>query len=156
MNVAAKPHLDLSIRRTFNATPERLFRAWTQAEELLKWFGPEGVVTEAAEVDLRVGGAYRVTMRMSSGSVVEHYGVYREILPNQKLVFTWMLDGQHRQGSDEENCETIVTVYFNESDGATELVVIHDFLPSQNARDNHEFGWNGCLASLEQLLAQNA
>ncbi len=156
MNVAAKPHLDLSIRRTFNATPERLFRAWTQAEQLVKWFGPEGVTTEHAEVDLSVGGAYRVVMRIPSGEVVVHHGVYREILINQKLVFTWVLDGQNCEGSEDEYCETLVTIYFNEREGATELVIIHDFLPTVKARDNHEFGWNGCLGCLEKLLTEQA
>jgi uncharacterized protein YndB with AHSA1/START domain len=156
MNVATKPHLDLSLRRTFNATPERLFRAWTQAEQLVKWFGPEGVTTEVAEVDLKVGGAYRVVMRTPQGNLVVHHGVYREIQPNQKLVFTWILDGQHCEGSEEEYCETVVTIYFNENEGATELVIIHDFLPTEKARDNHEFGWNGCFECLEKLVVQQA
>ena len=156
MNIAANPHLDLSIRHTFNATPERLFRAWTEPGELVKWFGPEGVVTEVAEVDLCIGGAYRMVMRTPAGDVVVHHGVYREIQPNQKLVFTWILDGQHCEGSEDENCETVVTIYFNEREGATELVIIHDFLPTQKARDNHEFGWNGCLECLGLLLAQES
>jgi len=156
MNVATKPHLDLSIRRTFNATPQRLFRAWTEASELVKWFGPEGVVTENAKTDLRIGGAYSMTMRIPTGDVVVHHGVYREIIVNEKLVFTWVLDGQNCEGSEDENCETIVTIYFNELEGATELVIIHDFLPTQKARDNHEFGWTGCLENLELLLAQEA
>ncbi len=154
MNFVSNPHLDLSVRHIFNATPERLFRAWTDADELVKWFGPEGVTLDFAEVDLRVGGAYRLALRPPQGDVFFHHGVYREILPNAKLVFTWILEGQLCEGSEDESCETVVTIYFNDSDGATQLVIIHDFLPTEKARDNHGFGWNGCLESLENMLAQ--
>ena len=154
MNVVPNPHLDLSLRRIFNVTPERLFRAWTDADELVKWFGPDGVTTEIAEVDLTIGGAYRLVMRLPQGDEVIHHGVYREILANKKLVFTWVLDGQSCDGSESESCETVVTVFFNNQDEGTELVIIHDFLPSETSRDNHSFGWTGCVESLEKLLAQ--
>lgn len=156
MDADQKPHLDLSVRRLINATPERLFRAWTEVDELLKWFGPGEVVLEFAEVDLRIGGEYRFDLKTPDGKSIVHHGVYREIHANKKLVFTWVLDGQDCAGSKEEDCETVVTVFFHEHDGATELVVIHDFLPSENSRDNHGMGWKGCLDCLEKMLAQTA
>ncbi len=152
MNAASETLLDLTIKRTIKSSPQRLFRAWTQADELLKWFGPEGVSTETAEVDLRVGGAYRLVLRLPDGNTVAHHGHYREIRPAEKLVFTWILENQACDGSRGEDCETLVTVHFEDRGSATELTITHEFLPSEKARNNHEFGWNGCLDSLEQLL----
>src|SRR6266852_6081518 len=83
--------LALTVHRTVSASRERAFRAWTDADELKKWFGvAEGYTTPIAEVDLRVGGRYRLGMQPPNSSelyIVQ--GVYREIREPEKIVFTW-------------------------------------------------------------------
>jgi uncharacterized protein YndB with AHSA1/START domain len=76
------------VTREFNTPRETVFKAWTEPKKLKKWFGPEGVNTIAAEVDLRIGGNYQLTMREPNGSTIVHGGAYREIDPPNKLVFT--------------------------------------------------------------------
>ena len=86
--LAARPFL--VIERRFPVAPERVWRAWTEAKALKRWFGPGGPQpVSAAELDLRVGGRFRIVFGGPDGNEHEAQGVYREIVPNRKLVFTW-------------------------------------------------------------------
>ncbi len=139
----------VEIRRRFKTNCEAIFLAWTDPEALKIWFGPEGVETQKAEVDLRVGGQYRVEMHLPGGSIVEHSGVYLEIVPAKKLAFTWVLQSEDCQGTQTEIIDTRVTVTFTSlDDGGCELYLLHEGLPTQKARDAHSYGWNGCLDGL--------
>ncbi len=140
------------IKRVFDAPRERVFRAWIDPDELKRWFGPEGVTTVNAEVDLRVGGEYKTVMQTPAGETVHHYGTYREINPPEKLVYTWVLDGQGCGGSEGEYTETLVTIEFHELGTSTEVVLTHEFLPSEKSLEGHTFGWNSSLDCLAQLL----
>jgi len=140
------------IKRTFNAPREQVFRAWTRPDELMKWFGPEGFTTHSADVDLRIGGNYRIGLRPPEGEVFYHQGTYREIDPPEKLTFTWLLEDQDCAGSQNESAETLVTVEFRDLGAATEVSLTHEFLPSEKAREGHEYGWNGCFDSLARKL----
>ena len=141
----------IEIRRRFEASCEALFLAWTDPEALKAWFGPEGVETRKAEVDLRVGGQYRVEMHLPSGSIVEHSGVYLEIIPPTRLVFSWIFQGEDCHGAQTEIIETRVTINLSAlDDGRTELYLLHEGLPTQKARNAHRYGWNGCLDGLHQ------
>ena len=143
----------LSITRDFKASPEKVFQAWTDPEILVKWFGPKEVSTESAQIDLRIGGEYHFTLKLPDGKIVDHHGEYREIDPPKKLVFTGILDGQGCAGSEGVFAETLVTVEFQDLGGATRLVLTHDFLPTQDSRDSHSFGWNGSFDCLAEVLA---
>ena len=79
----------LMIRRTIRASPERLFVAWTQPQQLMQWWGPTGVVCVAAEVDLRVGGQYRIGNRLPSNEVVWIEGEFELINRPSELRYTW-------------------------------------------------------------------
>ncbi len=85
-NVTTLP--SLSITRTFAAPRERVFQAWTDPEELKKWWGPDGYTTPSAEVDLKVGGSYRFAMKPPGGEVFFLSGEYREVRAPEKLVYT--------------------------------------------------------------------
>ncbi len=139
------PDKALEIRRIFQAPREKVFRAWTEAEELNRWFGPTDEHTAKAEVDLRVGGKYRFELRHSSGAVHTAFGEYREILPPEKLVFTWSWE----DGSVEN---TLVTIDFLDTGSGTEIVLTHELFPSAEWRDKHNEGWSGCIGQLEKLL----
>ena len=137
----------LNLRRTFKAPREKVFRAWTDPEELKKWWGPEGYATPPAEVDLRVGGKYRLGMRkLPDGELFYHSGIYREVRPPEKLVYTWRWEAQPEHG------ETLVTVEFRELRDSTEVVLTHERFPTEKARDDHNRGWSGCLDRLAKLL----
>jgi len=144
---------ELEIKRRFPVSRDALFHAWTDPAALQAWFGPEGVTTRLAEIDLRVGGKYRVEMVTPSGEVIVHNGVYKEIQQPEKLVFTWLLQDQACEGSDGEHVETEVTIRLIIVDeGTTELQLLHRGLPTQKARDGHEFGWSGSFGCLEGYL----
>lgn len=139
--------LMLHLTRTFVAPGGRLFRAWTDAEELKKWFGPVGYATPIAEVDLRVGGKYRLGMRrLPDGDIFYLTGTYREVRAPEKLVYTWFWVNEPELG------ETVVTVEFRLRGNSTEVVVTHDLFPNQKMRDDHDKGWNSCLGRLPEVL----
>jgi len=139
--------ITLNLRRIFKAPREKVFRAWTDPEELKKWWGPEGYATPSAEVDLRVGGKYRLGMRkLPDGEIFYLSGIYREVRPPESLVYTWRWEAQPEHG------ETLVTVEFREVRDSTEVVLTHERFPTQKARDDHNRGWSGCLDRLAKLL----
>jgi uncharacterized protein YndB with AHSA1/START domain len=135
----------LEVRRVINAPRERVFDAWTKPEEMKRWKAPGPLVSSKVEVDLRVGGQYRVHMREPTG--VEHraVGVYREIDRPRRLVYTWTWE------DDPSVTDTVITVEFHERGAATEVVLRHDGLVAPEQRARHEEGWVGCLVKLEQM-----
>ncbi len=136
----------LQLKRTFAAKREKVFQAWTDPAALKKWFVPnDEVSTSRAEVDLRIGGQYRLVMESSTGEVYTAVGNYREIRFPEKLVFTWTFEGSALG-------ETLVTLEFHERGGSTELVLTHQFFPNKEERDKHKMGWNSCLDHLTKFL----
>jgi uncharacterized protein YndB with AHSA1/START domain len=132
----------LRLRRTIAAPREWLWRAWTEEEGLRRWHAPGEATVAHVEVDLRVGGKWRVHMRGPDGTEYHVEGEYREIDAPERLVYTW-----HWTHSRDE--ETVVTVEFHERDGVTEIVLTHVGFLSDESRARHEEGWGGCLAKLE-------
>jgi len=142
----------LSITREFNAPREKVFKAWTDPELLVKWFGPKGVSTESAQIDLRVGGTYQFELKLPDGTTAHHRGEYREIDPPKKLVFTGILDGQGCEGSAGVYAETLVTIELEDTGGSTRLILTHEFFPNAASKDSHSMGWNGSFDRLEEVL----
>jgi uncharacterized protein YndB with AHSA1/START domain len=85
--MSTKP--SLTIERRFNAPPAKVYAAWTDPEKIKRWMGPGEVKTLRAESDPRVGGRYRIVMRAPDGEEHDVSGIYREVIPNEKLVFSW-------------------------------------------------------------------
>jgi uncharacterized protein YndB with AHSA1/START domain len=131
----------LVVRRRINATPEKLFAAWTQPEQLMRWWGPQGVACTAAEIDLRVGGTYRIANQFPDGTVIWIAGVFEVIEPPRRLTYTWRLESQ--SGLVER-----VTVCFEGLGASTEVVITHERIANETARTSHEQGWDGCLDKL--------
>ncbi|MBV7328129.1 SRPBCC domain-containing protein [Chloroflexi bacterium TSY] len=132
-------------REIFAAKRARVFAAWTQADVLKKWWGPPGCITHSVAVDLRVGGQYRFVMQFPPDEVFHIFGVYREIQPPEKLVFTWRCNMEALDVG-----ESIVTVQFFDRGNSTEVVLVHERILSLEARTNFERGW---LAHFEKLVA---
>ena len=141
---AVKP--SLTIKRRFNAPPAKVFAAWTDPEKVKRWMGPGEIKTVRAENDLRVGGRYHIGMLTPAGEAHDVSGVYREIVPNQKLVYSWAWKSTPER-------ESLVTVTFKEEGGGTLLTLTHEQFFDEAARDSHEGGWNGALVKLEKYLA---
>jgi uncharacterized protein YndB with AHSA1/START domain len=135
----------LIVRRTIRASAERVFDAWTKPEHLVRWWGPRPVRCSRAEVDLRVGGGYRIANQFPDGKVLWIVGEFELVKPPHKLVYTWRLE----PGTPSSER---VTVRFEPRDGATEVIVVHERISSAAIRATHEQGWQGCLDGLEELL----
>jgi uncharacterized protein YndB with AHSA1/START domain len=139
-----KPAPQLQIRRVFEASPERLFRAWTTPEELKRWHAPGPMVVSLAELDLRVGGRYRIHMREPDGNEHKVSGIFRVVEPPSRLVYTWKWE--------HKDTETQVTLEFKPRGTGTELVLTHEGFPSEDDRASHEHGWT---AIFEKLAAEH-
>ena len=135
----------LQVTKFIRAKRERVFAAWTQPELMKKWFAPGEMTAATASSDPRAGGAYRVEMRGAStcGDCGDSNvtGKYTKVIPNELLVFTWQWEGH-------DVPDTLVTVALKDAPGGTELTLTHERFPSDEARDKHEMGWNGCIANL--------
>lgn len=143
----AKSDTSLEVRRVFNASRQRLFDAWTNPELVAKWFHPaKPMTTTVSELTVQVGGRYRFVMHGDGDHIIG--GVYQEIVPAEKLVFTWQWE------SEEETTEMLITLTFIEIEPErTELVLLHERFYDTEQRDSHEIGWNGTLTELERLLS---
>jgi uncharacterized protein YndB with AHSA1/START domain len=141
----------LRTSRTYPAQREAVFRAWTEPKALRQWFAvAEGYTTPIAEVDLRVGGRYRLGMQApDSDDLMVAAGAYREVTPPERLVFTWRWESVPAEEPD-----TLVTVEFHERDGGTEVVLTHSLFAGAAERDMHLQGWQGCLNRLESVISR--
>jgi uncharacterized protein YndB with AHSA1/START domain len=148
-NSALNPAIVLEMRRTIRTSREQAFAAWTDPSQLRQWFAvAEDFTTPLAEVDLKVGGRFRLGMKAPGDNpLLIVGGVYQEILPPEKLVFTWQWES-----ADPDEPETLVTVEFYEGEGVTEIVLKHELFTDVMQRNKHGEGWAGCLDRLERLL----
>ena len=138
----------LTLKRRLNAPPEKVYAAWTDPEKIARWFGPSQVVAGSvrADIDARIGGRYRVSFKMQDGEHHEVAGVYREMVPNQRLAFSWAWHSTPER-------ESQVTVSLKPDGDGTLLTLHHEQLFDQAARDGHEGGWIGTLDKLEKYVA---
>jgi len=140
-------NVTLQVKRTFRAPRAQVFRAWTDRAELARWFAPsKEYSTIVPELELRVGGRYRVEMHHKGGNVHSVFGTYQEIKPPEKIVFTWRWDG------DTSHEDSIVTIEFRDLGSSTEVTLTHERLPNTEERDKHAQGWNGCMDQLAAIL----
>lgn len=145
----AQPLHTLRLVRVFQAPRERVWRAWTDPGQMKHWFGPRGFTTPSIELDLRPGGRYRIAMQPPEGGVFHLNGVFREVVPPERLVYTFQWE---KAGWDYP--ETLVTAEFRERDGATELVLTHERFPEEKMRDDHGGGWSSCLERFAEFLGK--
>jgi uncharacterized protein YndB with AHSA1/START domain len=137
----------LTVRRLFPCPREEVFEAWTNPDALVTWWAGELAETVSAAVDLRVGGAYRLSMR-AGGQVFALEGMYEEVEPPERLVYTWRWDGL----DVDDGRWSLVTVEFQDRDGATEVVVTHEGIETANSFEFHQGGWTASLQELGQVL----
>ena len=140
----------LRLTRVIAADPNTVFDAWTDPEHMKHWSAPEGMDVPFVEVDLRVGGRFRLTMRNSEGEEFKAFGQYRVVDSPRLLSYTWDWEQEeHRMG------ETLITVEFNAVKGGTEVVMRHELIPTEKFAADHTQGWTSCLNRLESLFSES-
>ena len=135
--------LTLIVRRTIRASAEKLFAAWTEPSQLKCWWGPQGVRCIDVQLDLRVGGGYRIGNELPDGTVIWIAGEFELIAPPRKLVFSWRIEGTN-------SAPERVTVQFEPHEDSTEVIVTHQRIASDDLRERHNQGWIGCLEALKE------
>ena len=139
----------LLLDRVFDAPRDVVFKAWSEPEHLIHWWGPRGFTTDIEKMEFRVGGAYRIHMRSPEGSDHWSQGVYREIVPPVRLVMVGSLADARGTPTTPE---TVLTVTFEER-GAQTRLTLHSVFETVTARDAHRGGWSSSLERLVEYLA---
>jgi len=141
---------ELLITRVFDAPRDLVFRMWTEARHAVNWWGPRHHPAVHMEMDVRPGGKWRHCLRgVDDGRELWHHGTFREVMPPEKLVFTfaWEEDGERGQ-------ETLVTITFTEEGDRTKMVFHHAPFLSVGERDGHTEGWGSAFDRLADHLAR--
>jgi uncharacterized protein YndB with AHSA1/START domain len=139
----------LRLERLIAAPPERLFDLWTEPEQLVKWWGPDGYEVPGLAFDLRPGGKWRTTLRPPDGKLKTVSGVYRVIDRPHRLVFTWAWD----EDDGSRGHETEITVTFEAAPGGTRLRLLQQTFQSTDVRDNHSGGWSSSFDRLARVAS---
>ena len=152
-------NIKLQLTRVFDAPRELVFKAWTDVEQFPLWFGAaacEGSSLQSARADVRVGGKYRLQVRRADGEYWTTVGVYREVKPPERLVFTWQFekDGRGDEFGEVEPPEMLVTLEFKARGQQTELILTHERFASVESRDRHQEGWGRCLTELGKFVSK--
>jgi uncharacterized protein YndB with AHSA1/START domain len=145
-----KPRADtrpsLTLKRRLAATPAQVYAAWTEPSQLMRWFGPHGATMIAADVDARADGRFHATFRTPDGQKHDVSCVYREVVPNERLVMSWAWRSMPER-------ESQLTVSLRADGDATMLTLTHERFVDEAARDDHRDGWTGALDRLEAYFA---
>lgn len=138
----------LTITRRLRASPQKVYAAWTNAENLIQWFAAQAKPGSVeADLDVRVGGHYRISfINQDNGEYHEVGGVYREAVPDARLQFTWAWHSTPER-------ESLVTIEFKPDAAGTLMIFRQEQFADQAARDNHERGWNKFFDVLERYFS---
>lgn len=151
---------ELVIIRVFDAPRNLVWKAWTEPEHVMEWWGPKGFTAPIVKTDFRVGGKSLLCMRSPEGEDYWSTGVYREIVEPEKIVTTDsfsdaqgnVVSASHYGMSGEWPLELLVTVTFEEDDGKTKLTLRHEGFPDRENRDLAKAGWSESLDKLAEYL----
>ena len=141
--VERKSERELVVTRTFNGPARIVFEAWTKPELFKRWWAPKsmGMCLRSCEMDVRVGGRYRLVFGHDASNPDEFFGRYIEVTPHSRLVWT----------NEESDDGPVTTVTFEEKGGKT-LLVLHELYPSKEALDGAIAGMEGGMPEqFEQL-----
>lgn len=145
----------LIVKRMLNAPPERAFRAWTSAEHIQQWMRPEpGMVVPFAVMDLRVGGKFRIQMKMPDGEFFTAVGMFQEVKAPERLVYTWdwEKDGSGTEFGEVEGKPSLITVEFQKQGERTQMVLTHTRFATVESRDSHARGWGRILEAFGKVV----
>jgi uncharacterized protein YndB with AHSA1/START domain len=139
------------MRRTLPARCSRVFSALTEPDELEKWWGPNGFTAPSVEIDLRVGGAYRIAMQPPEGELFYLVGEFLAVDPPTRLSYTFRWEDP-----DPEDRETLVTLSLEDLGEATGLEFSQGEFGTERRRALHDEGWASSLDRLQELLSSSA
>jgi uncharacterized protein YndB with AHSA1/START domain len=139
----------LRIERTLPAPRALVYRAFTDPARMLEWFGPHGFTATGVQLDVRVGGAWRGGMRGPDGRELVASGVYREVVANQRLVFTYAWENDGVRGH-----ETVCQLEL--ADAGRQTLLKFSQGPFQTSADalDHQGGWGEAFEKLATAVAQ--
>ncbi|SDR22206.1 Uncharacterized conserved protein YndB, AHSA1/START domain [Rhizobiales bacterium GAS113] len=141
----------LTIARLFDAPRALVFDAFVDPKHALQWMGPREFPVAHIEADVRPGGKWRACLRAADGSrELWQSGVYREVVPRQRLVFTFSWD----QEDGRPGPETLVTITFEDQAGKTLMTLRQGVFDTQENCDGHRTGWNSAFDRLAHYVAQ--
>ena len=140
--------LTLHLEGVMPAPASLVFRAMTDPPELAKWWGPHGFTIPSLELDLRVGGGYRIAMQPPEGDRFHLQGEFREVDPPRRLAYTFRWEDP-----DPDDVETIVTLSLRDLDGSTELTLDQGAFATEPRRALHTQGWTESLEKLRELMS---
>jgi uncharacterized protein YndB with AHSA1/START domain len=144
---------DLSFRlsRIIQASPQRVFEAMTDPEQVAAWWGPKGFSCPEVTLDVRVGGGYRIAMQPPEGELFHLVGEYIDVQPPFRLAYTFRWEPP-----DPDDRETVARLALHERDSATEVLLSQGPFATEARRELHEAGWTESLARLAGHLGDLA
>ncbi len=142
---------EVRIERVIDAPRDAVFRAWTDPDELRRWWGPGEYATRHAEIDLRPGGAYLLVIQAAEGDPMHLAGTFQEVVAPARLVYSWRWV---RGWSDP--AESIVTVEFEDLGERTRVVLVHRGLEASPDPDGYRMGWESGLAKLAATVSERS
>lgn len=156
---------ELTIIRTFNVSRELVWKAWTEPEQVMRWWGPKSFTTPVSKIDLRVGGKYIYCMRSPEGKDFWGTGIFREIVAPERLVMTDsfadengnVVPATYYGMSPDFPQELLIRVTFEELEGGrTRLTLTYSGIKSMNTADKEgmQHGWIESFDKLAEYLVK--
>ncbi len=161
-NPAGPPSHTLKLQQFIRAPRQRVYKAWIDPVIRMTWCKPfPDMFCDRCEIDARTGGNYRLNVRGPANPGVreeatEHraFGAFTEVIPNERLVFTWSWEKPDPMADD--SADSLVTVEFRDAPGGTMLTLTHERFKTGETRDGHLIGWTGCVDALAHLFGAQA
>lgn len=163
--VGAEKTYELVVERVFDAARELVWQAWTDPTLAADWMGPRGFVATHFEQDARPGGKWRLCLHSDGfdagdGKLLERNlwqgGVFHEIVPMERIVYTFAWDRPADVGLSGPAHETLITVEFREQGAKTAMRFKQEFFPTAGERDGHQGGWNSSFDRFAELVQTKA
>jgi uncharacterized protein YndB with AHSA1/START domain len=153
---------EITITRVFDAPRALVWKAWTEPEHFMRWWGPKGFTCPSAQIDLRVGGKHLSCMRSPDGQDIWSMGIYREIVPPARIVVTDSFADEHGNPVPASHygfegfwpAEALVELTFEEEEGKTRMTLRHTGLPADETTQMAHTGWNESFDKLAEHLAK--
>jgi uncharacterized protein YndB with AHSA1/START domain len=146
---AQSDELTLELKRVLTAPPSVVFRTFSAADELAKWWGPEGFTIPSLEFDPRVGASYRIEMNPPEGDPFYLTGEFREVDPPVRLAYTFLWEDP-----DPDDLATVVELSFRDLGESTEVVLVQAPFKTESRHELHRNGWTESFDKLERLISQ--
>ena len=148
---ALSEELYVELERVLPAAPSVVFRAFSDSDELAKWWGPEGFTIPSLSFPARVGEGYRIEMQPPAGDSFHLTGEFRDVDPPTRLTFTFVWEPP-----DPDDAETLATLSFRDLGESTKVALHQGPFKTETRRDLHRDGWSDSFDKLDRLVSAKA